>query len=109
MSQTHTTILRMLFTMYFRCLKQNPGLLDGVQTHNSYLRHATIMHSTHQVVMCVRCFAGSKTFPVVLSGVAKFAHLISVDFTADLMKSLEVCRIVLRITCNARLTGLSRW
>jgi len=56
-SRLHTEMLRMLFTMYFRFLKQTPG---------------------------------SKVFPVVLAGVAKFAHLISVDFTSDLMKSLEV-------------------
>jgi len=56
-SRVQTTVLRMVFTMWFRFLKQTPD---------------------------------SPTFPIVLAGVAKFAHLISVDFMGDLIKSLQV-------------------
>jgi len=70
--RTQTATLRLVFTVYFRILKNSPE---------------------------------AELLPAVLQGIAKFAHLINVDFINDLMVCLEVCMTDASISLAGRLAG----
>lgn len=70
--KTQTETLRLVFTVYFRILKNSPE---------------------------------AELLPAVLSGIAKFAHLINIDFINDLMVCLEVCMTDASISLAGRLAG----
>lgn len=73
-----SAVLEAMFEMYFRVLKTAEGSLKGMQA------------STQQTGWSPSRFA--KRFPLLaptLQGLAKFAHLISVDYFQDIISTLE--------------------
>ena len=70
--KTQTETLRLVFTVYFRVLKNSPE---------------------------------ANVLPAVLAGVAKYAHLISIDFINDLMVCLEACMVDDTIGIEGRLSA----
>lgn len=73
-----SAVLESMFELYFRVLKTTEGSLKGMQA------------SSQQTQWSTSRFA--KRFPLLaptLQGLAKFAHLISVDYFQDIISTLE--------------------